>query len=212
MREKMFVIFDFDGTIADTMGSIEKITNKLSDKFNFKKIKKADLEELKNKETKEIFKSLGIPLVQLPFVFKEVRKVLYNEIDEIKPIKEIKEALLQIKKNNYGLGILTSSPLKTVEKFLKVNKFDFFDFVYSEENLFKKDQKLEKLLKKKNLNPQKVFYVGDETRDIVAAKKVGVKAVAVNWGFNSEKILEAQKPDYLIKKPKDLIALFKNFL
>lgn len=54
-----------------------------------------------------------------------------------------------------------------------------------------------------------VIYVGDETRDVEAAKKVGVKVIAVTWGINSEKILRKQNPDYLIVKPKELIEVLK---
>ena len=80
MKKNLVVIFDFDGTIADTVSFIKTIMNKLSDDFDFQKIKDVDLEELKNKETREVFKSLGVSLIKLPFVLKKVRNVLHEEI------------------------------------------------------------------------------------------------------------------------------------
>jgi len=211
MEKNLVVIFDFDGTIADTVSFIKTIMNKLSDDFDFQKIKDVDLEELKNKETREVFKSLGVSLIKLPFVLKKVRNVLHEEIEKIKPIEGIEKALLEIKKENHQLGILTSSPSKTVEKFLKINNLNFFDFIYSEGDIFNKAKKLNNLLKEKKFNPQYVFYVGDETRDIEAAKEAGVKTIAVSWGFNSEEILKKQNPNYLVKKPEELIALLNDF-
>jgi len=203
MGENLVVIFDFDGTIADTINFIRTI-------FNFPETKNINWEELKSKETKEIFKDLGIPLIEIPFILKKVRDILHQEVEKIKPIEGIEKALFKIKENHCQLGILTSCPQKTVAKFLKINNLDFFDFVYSESNIFNKAEKLNNLLKEKKFNPQNVFYVGDETRDVEAAKKVGVKTVAVTWGFNSEKILKEKKPDYVIREPRELIALLDN--
>ncbi len=98
-----------------------------------------------------------------------------------------------------------------MEKFLKINNLDFFDFIYSESNIFGKAKKLNGLLKEKKINPQSVFYVGDETRDITAAKEAGVKAIAVTWGFNGKEILKEQSPDYLVGNPEELIALLDDF-
>lgn len=211
MKKNLVIIFDFNGTIADTIGSIKTIMSKLSNDFDFKKMKEVDWKELKNKETKEVLKSLGVSLVRLPFILKKARHVLHEEIKRIKPIEGMEKVLLKIKNDNHKLGILTSSPLETVEKFLKINNLDFFDFIYSESNIFGKAKKLNGLLKEKKINPQSVFYVGDETRDITAAKEAGVKAIAVTWGFNGKEILKEQSPDYLVGNPEELIALLDDF-
>ncbi|MDD2697026.1 MAG: HAD-IA family hydrolase [Candidatus Pacebacteria bacterium] len=212
MGKNLVVIFDFDGTIADTMNSIGKIMDKLSGDFDFKKIKDANLQELKNKKTKEVFKSLGISLIKLPRVLGKVRRVLHEEIEEVKPIKGMEEVLPRLKKDNWQMGIITSCPSETVKKFLNKNNLNLFDFIYSEGNIFSKADKMNALLKERKLNPENVFYVGDETRDIEAAKSAGIKMIAVTWGFNNEEILKEQKPDYLIRKPEELISLLNGFL
>lgn len=211
MKKKLVIIFDFDGTIANTLAFIEKATIEIFGDSYFKGIKKVNLSKLKNKESREVFKSLGIPLAKIPFILKKVSNFVYQEIDKVKPIAGMKEALSEIKENGHSLGILTSSPLKTVAKFLTINGFDFFDFVCSENNLFGKAKALKKILKERKLAVESVFYVGDEVRDIKAAQAAKIKIVAVNWGFNNEVILKKQAPDFLIKKPAELVALFANF-
>lgn len=211
MNKNLVIIFDFNGTIADTMNSTKDIMNKLSDDFGFKKVKDVDLDGLKGKESKEVFKEIGIPLIKLPRVLKKVRTVLNEEIEKIKPIKGMRKVLHRLKKNGYKLGILSSSLKATVGKFLKNNNLNLFDFIYSESNIFNKAKKIDVLLKEKKLNPKYVFYIGDETRDIEAAKKAGVKTIAVSWGFNNEKILRKQNPDYLAKEPKELVELLNRF-
>ena len=74
--------------------------------------------------------------------------------------------------------------------------------------MFGKDKKLRSAMRKYNLNPKETFYIGDETRDIEAAKKVRIKSVAVTWGFESEKVLKKADPDFIIKSPEEFLAIF----
>ncbi|PSB03825.1 HAD family hydrolase, partial [Merismopedia glauca] len=59
-------------------------------------------------------------------------------------------------------------------------------------------------------NPAKVIYVGDETRDIEAARKSKIKAIAVCWGFNFREILAKYKPDFLIDRPSQLLEVVQH--
>jgi phosphoglycolate phosphatase-like HAD superfamily hydrolase len=52
-----------------------------------------------------------------------------------------------------------------------------------------------------------VVYVGDEERDVVAARQAGVDIAAVTWGYNSPELLAVQEPDYLIDYPDELRTL-----
>jgi len=120
------------------------------------------------------------------------------------------EVLNLLKEEGYKLGIITSAPKESVDKFLEKNGLNLFDFIYSEGNIFGKDKVMTNIMKEKNLNPKQVFYVGDETRDIEAAKRAGIKTIAVTWGFNNEKILLKESPDHLIKKPADLLEILRK--
>jgi phosphoglycolate phosphatase-like HAD superfamily hydrolase len=55
-----------------------------------------------------------------------------------------------------------------------------------------------------------MIYIGDETRDIEACKKINVPIIAVSWGFNSHKSLASHSPTYLINNPKELVEIAKN--
>ena len=52
------------------------------------------------------------------------------------------------------------------------------------------------------------MYVGDEARDMEAARRAGVHSVGVTWGFNNRSALEKANPEKLVDKPKDLLKLF----
>ncbi|HEU4679284.1 MAG TPA: HAD hydrolase-like protein, partial [Terrimicrobiaceae bacterium] len=63
---------------------------------------------------------------------------------------------------------------------------------------------------KQHVSAAEILFVGDETRDIEACQKVGVRIVAVTWGYNSRRSLVAMKPDFIFDDPKELVALMVN--
>ena len=105
------------------------------------------------------------------------------------------------------MGVLTSNSKENVEKYLKKRKITEIKFVYSNSNLWGKSKSLEKIIKEQKLNPDETMYVGDEVRDIEAAKNAGVKSCAVTWGFQDKELLATVGPDFLIEKPRQLLDL-----
>jgi phosphoglycolate phosphatase-like HAD superfamily hydrolase len=71
--------------------------------------------------------------------------------------------------------------------------------------LFGKGRVIQRLLRRHHLNPEDVIYVGDETKDIEAARKIGIKVISVSWGYNSSQALAAEHPDFLIYRPEELL-------
>jgi phosphoglycolate phosphatase len=92
-----------------------------------------------------------------------------------------------------------------VQKILKNNQLDVFDFVYEAKVLGQKSKVLEKIIKKYEFEKENTVYVGDETRDIEAAQKAGILSAAVGWGFNDIEVLNNLNPDIVLLNPKDLL-------
>ncbi len=201
------VIFDFDGTIADTLVAVVKLFNIHANEFGFPKLKKLDVEKLRGQEIKEVIKEYGISLIKIPFIVNKIRTELKKQISKLKLFLGVKQMLLNLKEKDYRLGILSSNSKENIEEFLNVNNIQIFDFIHSESNIFGKDKSLKNLLKKNNLKSDETIYVGDEIRDIDACKSTRIKIVAVTWGFNKKEILEENKPDYLIDKPDEILGI-----
>lgn len=203
MKHKV-VIFDFDGTIANTLDSIIDIMNNLSDEFGFRKIKKEDIPYLRGKKPKEILKHLGISLFKLPFVIRKARREINSHIALLSPSVELLPVLRLLKENNCRIGIVTTNIEENVRKFLHANNLDQFDFFYTAKKVFGKDRTISKILKDMDLEKSYVYFVGDEVRDIEAGKKAGIKTIAVSWGYNTKDALAKEHPDYLIDSPMEL--------
>jgi len=210
MTEKV-IIFDFDGTIADTLDAIVNISNRLAADFGYKQTNLEEIAQLKNLNSREIIKQSGISIFKVPFLIRKVKAELNKEIQKLKPIPGIKEALVELKAQGNRVLILTSNSKENVIFFLEENQMqDLFDFIYSGATLFGKSKIINNILKQENLNYKQLFYVGDETRDIEAARRSYIKAIAVSWGFNSKEVLAKQNPDFLIHQPDELINVISR--
>jgi phosphoglycolate phosphatase len=201
------LIFDFDGTIVDDMDQFFEIFNKLAPKYGYKQITKSQIKNFKNKGTSWLIKDLGISTWKIPFLISESQNILNKTIENISPFKGMLEILKDLRQKGITLGILTTNAETNVQKFLTKNNLDVFDFIYSKSSLFGKDKIIVKILKGHSLEKDETCYVGDEDRDVEAAKKVGVRSAAVTWGFNSRNRLISVGPDFIVNKPSELLKI-----
>ena len=200
------IIFDFDGTIADTYQAIVDITNSLASEFGYKTLNQEELLFVKNLSSREIIRQSEISLFKLPFLVKRVQKELGKQIGELDPILGMRVVLQKLKQQGYVLGIITSNIQDNVTTFLQSNELEScFDFIHSGTSIFGKHRIINQVIRRYNLKSTEAIYVGDETRDIRSARKSNVGSIAVTWGFNSEKVLAKHNPDYLIVKPEELL-------
>ena len=198
------VIFDFDGTIANTLDSIINIMNNLSDEFGFRKIKDEDVEYLRGKKPREILKHLGISLFKLPFVVRKARREINSHIALLSPSVDLLPTLKLLKQNNCQIGIVTTNIEENVRKFLHANNLDQFDIFYTTKKVFGKDKTISKIIRDMKIEKSNIYFIGDEVRDIEAGKKAGVKTIAVSWGYNTSEALRKERPDYLVDSTDEL--------
>ncbi|MDP7141546.1 MAG: HAD-IA family hydrolase [Candidatus Woesearchaeota archaeon] len=201
------VIFDLDGTLVDSLPLIIELANRFSEKFGYKKIE--NIPALRNKGIGEIIKDLGLPIYKLPLLIKKMRRKAKDKLKDVKIFEGIKSVIERLSKK-YAIGILTTNSKKYVKYMLRREKITCVKFVFSSSSLFGKDIVLRKILKKRGLKNDEIVYVGDELRDIRACKRVGVKVIAVSWGFNSKSLLMKGNPDFIAEKPEDILSIVKG--
>ena len=201
------LIFDFDGTIADTFHSMIEISNHLAGEFNFKKIEAHEVDDYKDKTSQEMLKLLRVPTLKVPRIALRAKKELNKRIATIKLVPGLKEILTEIHAHGYKMGILSSNSIENVNHFLKSHDLNFFDFVLTSSRFWGKNHGLKKLILQKGYAPRDILYIGDETRDIEASRKSGIHVAAVTWGYNSSKALKSFRPDYVLHSPQELLEL-----
>jgi phosphoglycolate phosphatase len=211
MANPNYVIFDFDGTIADTLELVKRIYNNLAPEYGCKLVEKIDNELLGAKKPQELLKKYGVTPVKLPFLVLKMRNEISKHVSEIQPVKNIHPALFEIKNAGFNLGIMTSNATGNVRHFLKSNGLDgIFDFIHTSKHIFGKDKSLLRLFKTENIPRDNAVYVGDEKRDVEAARKAGIPMVSVSWGYMSREILAALEPEQIADRPDELLQCIQR--
>ncbi len=211
MSNIKLVIFDFDGTIADTMDLGLDIANLLAIKYGYRTVTREELVYYRNLSTRDALKSVGIGFLKLPFIARDFREELNKRIDLLKPIDGMAEVITQIHRKKCVIGILTSNSTKNVISFLNRNSLqNIFHFIKPQKNLFSKSKMLKTIVQNYQFETNEVLYVGDETRDIKAARECNIPVASVCWGLNTRTALKQHDPDYLIESPSMLLDLIEQ--
>ncbi|MDJ0707126.1 MAG: HAD-IA family hydrolase [Leptolyngbyaceae cyanobacterium MO_188.B28] len=202
------IIFDFDGTIADTLAAIAEIANRLAPLFGFSPAGPEKIKFFQTLSTQQLLQQSEISVFKLPFLLRRVKTELRREIQQLNLIPGVRDALIALSNEGHTLGIVTSNSADNVHLFLKKHDLaDLFSFIHTGTALFGKSKVLKQVLRRNQLNADQVLYIGDETRDIEAAQKIPIRVVAVSWGFNSHQVLMSKKPDFLIDHPNELMQI-----
>ncbi|MBI3485789.1 HAD-IA family hydrolase [Candidatus Daviesbacteria bacterium] len=213
LDKKQVILFDFDGTIANTIDIVSEIYNKFAPSYGFKTIDKKEMIHIKSLSPLQILKDLRkswLSFIKLPFFIKKIEGELNRQMESVKFYPGIIELLKRLKSEGYKLGIISSDTKKNIKKFLKLNDLDFFDFIYTG-SFWGKSNLINKFLKDLDFKPSEVIYIGDEVRDIQAANKSQIDIVSVTWGFGSKKTLFQHKPNFIVNKPMDILFFLKKF-
>lgn len=202
------LIFDFDGTLADTLGmAIPELKKFMA---GTRTIDDAMIERLRGMSARQAFKAMGIRWWQIPRIIYLGHQLVSKEIGNIKTFDGMLDVLERLRAQGLTMMIVSSNSTKNINQFLLANNMEsyFEDRVYGGAGLFDKASALRKIVKKSQLDIDQCRYIGDEVRDIEAARKAGMHAVSVTWGYNNRTALEAAHPEVLVDHPKDLLRLF----
>lgn len=200
------LLFDFDGTLADSLDEAISFANVMLVKASKRPITK---DEVRNLGVKAIIKTRNVGRLQLLLFVLFSRHNLSKHIETVDLFPNLKENIIKLSKKN-TLGIISSNSKANIVNFLKHHGIKYcFSYIESELSLFGKHKKINSLVNKLGISRNEVAYIGDETRDIEAAKRAGVKSVAVSWGFENGVLLEKSQPDILISKVSSIYQNLK---
>jgi phosphoglycolate phosphatase len=205
MAKPGLVLFDFDGTIADSLAHTVRILKSLAAKYGLAEMDEARVKSFRSQGLREIVKALGIPAWKLPLMGREAQVALQQEIKSIPAIAGMKEVIAELSRRGFRVGILSSNSRVNVEVFLAEKGVEGIDFVVGGVSIFGKAGRILAVVKKEKISRDRVVYIGDEVRDIEAALKAGVNSIAVTWGFNTKERLLLAEPTKIVSKPAELV-------
>jgi len=204
-KSPKLLVFDFDGTIADTLQASLCILNKMAAEFGYRPLMDSEVKVAREMGTRQFMRYLGISAAHLPKISLKGFRLLRSRIDDVLPIRGMPELLLELRGRGIPMGILTSNSEENVSTFLHRHRLEVFSFTHSSSHLFGKAREIKTILRRNQLSAQEIIFVGDETRDVEAAQQIKVPIIAAGWGYNSYRALEARKPQATIECPGQLL-------
>ncbi len=181
------IIFDFDGTLADTENAMRESLNAVAKGFGFAPISEMEKEVLRRMNAREFLTGrLGIPvwnIFKTAFLVYKARKEFNSRSADIQLFPGISDLLRKFRAAGYQIGVVSTNSVSVIRGVLGDSNGDV-DFIRKGSLLFGKSFALRRTLWWYGLSRHSVVYVGDEVRDARSCRTVGIPMIGVGWGLN----------------------------
>jgi len=202
------IIFDMDGTIAD---SFDYVSDFLARQKGLAPLGAEQKQALRGLSMMGMARQLGYHWWNGPILFFKGRHQMKAAINKLDSFKGLPEIIKKLHAEGHELFVLSNNSLRNVSHFLHHQKIhQYFLEIYGGVGFFGKAPALRQLIKDHNLDIKQAVYIGDESRDIEAAQSIGLRCIAVTWGFAEPAGLKALKPTAIADTPAELMRILEE--
>jgi phosphoglycolate phosphatase len=107
-------MFDFDGTLADTLSWFFIAVNRMAEKHRFNRIEAGEVEMLRGYSTRQIVAHLGVPAWNLPRISIDMQRLMAKDIRQSRPFEGIGAMLQCLSVKGVALAVVTSNAYANV--------------------------------------------------------------------------------------------------
>lgn len=201
------IIFDFDGTIAD---SFDYFAHFLAGEARLLPLSEEQLSALRGLSLMATARHLGHSWWRLPGLYYAGRYWMSNYVTELEAFRGIPTVIKHLHENGNNLFIVSSNSPANIEAFLAKHGIrSEFAKIYGNVGFGGKTRILKRVVRRHHLSKHKTYYVCDEPRDVRAARKAGIHIVGVTWGYSSAETMQPYKPTFVADKPEQLLEIFQ---
>ena len=213
------LIFDLDGTLLNTLEDLADSTNFVLSKLNYQTRTQEEIKSfVGNGVAKLIERAIPDGKTNPNFeicleIFKEHYSI--NKYNKTAPYKDINNLLIELKKENYKIAVVSNKFDLAVKELCEKYFPDLIDIAIGENeaNGIKKKpapDTVNLVLKTLNISSKQAIYVGDSDIDVITAKNSNMPCISVTWGFRDEKFLIENGAQILIDQPNKIIEIIKT--
>ena len=203
MRYKL-VVFDFDGTLADTFPWFARAVNGVADRYGFRRVDEQEGERLRSMGAREIVRHLGVPAWKLPLIARHMRALAARDIDGLHLFDGIGVVLQSLAGAGLTLAVVSSNAEGNVRRVLGPDLASLISHYSCGASVFGKAATFRRVLRASGVRAAEAICIGDEIRDLEAARASGLAFGAVAWGFTRVDALRALSPDLVFLRPADV--------
>lgn len=206
------VVFDFDGTLIDSM---KMIFEALNEALNKRKLPKISLDLLGRMAGRPISDILNVETTVPEPIIKAIEKDVFNAYSEFcrtscQLLPNVESTLKALRSKGVKLGLLTTTPrkpLKIVVRQLAIGKY--FDIMLAKDEAKNKPDPngLKQIITEFGIGTDECLYVGDSPIDVLTGKAAGVRTIAITTGVTTMEQLKEKTPDDIITDVEQLLEL-----
>ena len=204
MTRYRLAIFDFDGTLADSLPWFRASFHDVIARFDLTPVTAEELEGMRGLSAREIMARLNVSMWQLPAIVSDMRKRKLAAASETSLFAGIPALLSDLQRAGIHVAIVSSDSEASVRQVLgpttaQITRFDCGAAVFG------KHWKFRRVARKLGAKPSETICIGDELRDIEAAKAAGMDSGAVAWGYALPSALQAAGPTHLFNSIEEMM-------
>ena len=213
---KKAVIFDLDGTLADTIASITYCGNLALSRFGLPSFGEEDYKYFVGDGAAMLIRRALLAagderLEHFDEVYETYLEIFAKDcMYQVKPYEGICALLEELKRLSVRIAVLSNKPdrdsLRVVEALFGKG---YFDFVQGQrEDIPRKPDPagVYRIMEAFVLPAGDFLYVGDSGVDMKTGRAAGIFTVGVLWGFRDRKELVENGADAVISKPLELLS------
>ena len=201
------VLFDFDGTLADSAAWATRALIEGAARHRYRRVGEAEVAALRGMDNRRIIRELGVPFWRLPWIVRDMRRRMEEEAGDIPLFPGTAAMIEALAARGAVIGIVTSNTERNVRRILGPVLCGRVSLMECGASLFGKAPRLRRALRRTGLPASAAIAIGDEARDIEAARAAGMAAGAVCWGYATRALLESCAPDLLFERMEDVAVL-----
>jgi phosphoglycolate phosphatase len=201
------ILFDFDGTLADSADWMIRTFNAMAPQFGLRSVTEAEVEMLRGRSNREIVSYLGVPMWKVPRIAAEMTRRVAAQADSISLFEGTSAMLQTLHAAGIRLAIVSSNAEDNIRRILGADNAALISDYDCGASLFGKSSKLRNVLRRSGIAPREAICIGDETRDIEAAREAGMDSGAVLWGYAKPDVLRTFQPSRTFESMSSLAAL-----
>ena len=188
------VIFDFDGTLADSWTIAVDELRGAATLFGLRQLTPEEVEELRGRTSRQVFDTLGVALWKIPRIAAHMRRRFEERASDITLFAGVPQMLHALADAGAVIGVVSSNSETTVATVLGPQTMRLVAHVECGSSLFGKSRRFLRLMNAVGAAPADTIAVGDESRDLDAAGAAGITGWAVEWGYARPALLQALAP------------------
>lgn len=201
-------IFDFDGTLADSLPWFSGVFDDVADTFGFRRADAAERETLRGLSSREIARRLGVSAWKLPRIVRHIRALKSRAGAEIALFPGATDLLQRLGRDGVRIAIVSSDTEDNVRLILGETNADLIGWYECGAPIFGKAASIRRVLKRTRISAGDTICIGDEVRDAEAARAAGCAFGAVSWGYARIDAFGPERPDRVFKTFDDIPAVF----